>query len=322
MMKFLIGMFLMFFSIHSWSLPTAKYTLKVIDQMKEPVSGANASISFMKPKSTGWGGQTYYVEGSTDSDGIYIGSGETEQYGVYGASKSGFYDTSYTYHGLKTVSGIIGFRRWQPWNPTLEVVLKAIKSPIAMYAYNASTSSISVPKLNEFIGYDLIKRDWVVPYGKGLTADFKFKLEKDVKKNGDFTSNLVLAFSNELDGIQAFHKSITGGSRLRSNHEAPIKGYKSTLSRIRAENSQGMTYPFRDDANYYFRVRCTEDEDSCLYGKIYGDIEFGSVSTKKTGVIRLGKFYLNPIMGYRNVEFDPKKNKFKNLPHENKVYMP
>ena len=56
--------------------------------------------------------------------------------------------------------------------------------------------------------------------------------------------------------------------------------------------------------NYYFRVRTKVDDRgnivSAHYGKIYGDfMQF--------------KYYLNPTINDRNVEFDPKQNLITNL---------
>jgi hypothetical protein len=56
--------------------------------------------------------------------------------------------------------------------------------------------------------------------------------------------------------------------------------------------------------NYYIRVRTKVDDRgnivSAHYGKIYGDfMQF--------------KYYLNPTINDRNVEFDPKQNLMKNL---------
>jgi len=285
------------------ALPTAKYTLKVVDESGMPIQGANASISFMQPNSTGWGGKTNFVSGDTDINGIYTGQGETEQYGVYGAGAAGFYDTSFKYTGLKSVTGILGFRRWQPWNPTLEVVLKKIKNPIAMYAYD--TDWIELPKKGEFVGYDLIKQDWLVPYGKGLTADFSLRITSDMRSQSDYEIDFEIAFSNEVDGIQAFDIVTNGGSEFKSDHFAPATGYVNSFKNKREENPKKRLMPYKKEGrNYYFRTRCDDDMENCLYGKIYGDIEFSSKSVRFT-------YYLNPTPGDRNVEFDTKKNLFK-----------
>jgi hypothetical protein len=307
-------------STFAFALPTAKYTLKIINEDGLPVHNADANVSFMKSKPGGWGGQTYFVEGKTNFEGVFVAEGNTQQTGAYGAGKDGYYYTRYDYKGLKEVSGVIGFRRWEPWNPTLDVVIKQIKKPIAMHAYN--TEWIDIPVLAIPIGYDLLKRDWVAPYGNGLTEDLVFELHKNVVSGREFDAELRLSFSNVGDGIQPFYVQERQGSNLRSAHEAPITGYKDRLEQKRFERPNVMvTNPYREDANYYFRVQCTEsEEDTCLYGKIYGNIEIGGVINNETGQIKF-TYYLNATSGDQNIEFDPKKNKFK-LPRNSKISRP
>jgi len=65
--------------------------------------------------------------------------------------------------------------------------------------------------------------------------------------------------------------------------------------------------------NYYFRVRTKVDDRgnivSAHYGKIYGDfMQF--------------KYYLNPTINDRNVEFDPEQNLMKNLKFNEGVEAP
>lgn len=299
-----IGLLLsLIFPITVLALPTAKYTLKVVDESGMPIQGANASISFMQPKATGWGGVVSGVQGKTDANGLYTGQGATEQYGTYGAGAEGFYDTSFKYTGLKSVTGIIGFRRWQPWNPTLEVVLKKIKNPVAMYVYD--TDWIELPKKGEFIGYDLIKQDWLIPHGKGITADFLLRITSDMRADFDYDIDFEIAFSSELDGIQPFDTETNGGSELKSDHLAPAKNYNNYYNNkfYRKPNTL-VTDPIKEGRNYYFRTRCDDDLENCLYGKIYGDIDFSSKSVRFT-------YYLNQITSDRNVEFDLKNNLFK-----------
>jgi hypothetical protein len=296
-----------------FALPTAKYTLKVVSETGEPIEGADVRVTFSKPKSNTWGSNPYGKKGLTDKDGIFVDEGETEQFGTYGAVKEGYYDTSHWYRGLKSISGVLGFRRWEPWNPTLEVVLKEIKNPIAMYADRVEW--IKSPRLDDFVGYDLIMRDWIAPYGKGLTGDFLMKISSRVTAYDDYTMALELKFSNQLDGIQSFQVESERGSELRSDHEAPERSYVSVFHNNQdSVPGKPIKSQYEKEKNYYFRIRCQKDEDSCLFGKIYGGIELGD------GIVHF-KYYLNPNPGDRNVEFDPKRNLFKLKPANN-VRMP
>ena len=68
-----------------------------------------------------------------------------------------------------------------------------------------------------------------------------------------------------------------------------------------------------ENRNYFFRVRTVLDEEgnvkSALYGKIYGDfMQF--------------RYYLNPTLNDRNVEFDPEHNLLEGLKSTEKVMEP
>lgn len=307
MIKFIVGVSILLLSYSVCALPTAKYTLAVVDEEKKPIKGADASISFMRSKTSGWGGKTNFIEGKTDEHGMYTGEGTTQKYGVYGARYNGYYSTSFKYEGFTGVSGIFGFRKWQPWNPTLEVVLRKIKNPIPMYAYN--TEWIDIPKNNEFIGYDLIKHDWVTPYGKGITADLLFLLDKDMRAKDDYDAYLTLKFSDPLDGIQSVLVDKEQGSEYRLAYHAPNLGYENKLEKhkYRRKNKTYVT-SYKDEQNYYFRVRSNGDEENSLYGKIHGNIEFSRFGDSN-GAIRF-TYYLNPTKGDTNIEFAPQKNLF------------
>jgi len=127
-----------------------------------------------------------------------------------------------------------------------------------------------------------------------------------------------LEFSNDADGIQPFIVDKKSGSNFISSHHAPLTGYQPSVMyrRVNAPGQLSITsYDKNGDYNYYFRIRCDEDDEStCLYGKIYGRVDFSA-----KGFVKF-KYYLNPTPGDTNVEFDPKENLFKNL--KNKITTP
>jgi hypothetical protein len=292
------------------ALPTAKLTLLVVDENNIPIEGADARISFMKAASVGKGSKTYFVSGKTDENGLFTGEGTTEYYATYSANSYGYYGTGIKFGGFTDFSGMMGFRKWQPWNPTLKVVLKKIKNPIPMYAYD--TDWIDIPKNDEFIGYDLVKHDWVSPYGKGITSDFLFRLDKDIRSNQEYDAYLTLKFSDPLDGIQSVLVGKEQGSEYRLGYEAPRTGYVNLFKQheyLRKNQSLPMIY--KSDQNYYFRIRSNGDTDNSLYGKIHGNIEFSRFGYSN-GAVRF-TYYLTPKKGDQNIEFDPNRNLFKNL---------
>jgi hypothetical protein len=171
-------------------------------------------------------------------------------------------------------------------HPSFTLLLKNIGKPIAMYA--KQIDSIKFPEFNKAIGYDLTVGDWVAPYGKGVNTDFLFtENHADAKSGYTFT----VSFPNPEDGIQGFTRDWSlGVSGLLSSHEAPIDGYQPKYEQTQMPNPNRI---------YYFRVRTKVDDRgnivSAHYGKIYGDfMQF--------------RYYLNPTLNDRNIEFDPKQN--------------
>jgi hypothetical protein len=58
--------------------------------------------------------------------------------------------------------------KWQPWNPTIEIVLKPILNPIPMYR---TTVTNHIPRPSHKFGFDLLVEDWIAPQGRGQVAD-------------------------------------------------------------------------------------------------------------------------------------------------------
>lgn len=187
----------------------------------------------------------------------------------------------------------------KPKQKIFPVTLKKKIKPIAMHA--KWVRYFQVPVKGKDVGYDLKVGDWVAPYGLGKISDFIFHYTADVFSKNEYSSKLIIKFSNEKDGLIPYtHDFRKGGSELRSNHQAPKEGYQATWEQIEirklgAPHVQSLDY----NRNYYFRVRTKLNDEGHIidahYGKIYGDfINF--------------KHYFNPSRNDRNVEFDPSRN--------------
>jgi hypothetical protein len=326
----------------------AQVTFKVVDDAGSPVAGmpivswASPSIGLIPD--IGYSGPNKDAEKRwvTDKDGVVIvtmpsSDGEMEicvdidEYNKKTNAKtvSYYWEMAGTdFCGTEEKNG-----QWQPWNPTVAVTLKRIKHPIPMYARKVETK---IPALGKPCGYDLVKSDWVAPYGKGEKVDFVFSLDKKFDKTIEWDSNnpwlrkrkqkesarlhdttFSVGFSNAGDGIQSVYAN--GGSGLRLPYTAPDADYVAKLSRRSYRNSReekehrdnsehfNWLEPHKSDQNYFFRVRSEKRDGkpaSTLYGKIHGEIEWDLDGTLKF------TYYLNPTPNDRNLEFDPKKNLF------------
>lgn len=293
-----------------FELSIARLTLRAIDEAGAPIQGATVKMSFEEALPQWGGGKLVRVTGLTDSEGKFSGEGHSLDTKGGQIEKEGYYSSSPEAFKFTTV--IDG--KWQPWNPTLDVVLKKVIHPVPMYArFKFETE---VPILDESVGFDLVESDWVAPFGHGKTSDFLFKLSKRVASFHDFGAELLLTFSHKGDGIQEMVDSSKGASRLRSAHNAPEEGYDASLALLQGNSAERGEYGMKNDGkNFWFRVRTVLDERgqvvSALYGKIYDGIEYFPVESK-TAKWRF-TYYLNPKPNDRGMECDTKQNLFPRL---------
>jgi len=309
----------------------AKITVHVTDENGVAVSNAQVNAGFnmaIKP-GEGWGtGIPTEVAGITDTNGICILTGKDTAGSVgVAASKEGYYGNG---GGTLFTNLDLVLRRWETWNPTIDVVLlkKGIQAPM----YARKMREIKIPVEETPVGFDLIAGDWVTPYGKGEVSDFIFQV--DVAPTQWITNwygtsprpypirdnKIAISFSNGNDGIQTAAALPYG---LRLPRQAPLDGYKPVLTKRAYSDGKSPAYSdFQKDANYFFRVRTKKDEQgniiSALYGKIYGEFNnSGGIGDKISFT-----YYLNPEPNSRNMEFDPKQNLFKNLKPLERVTAP
>jgi len=296
--------------------PEGKLTLRVIDEEGQPVAGATAGITFELPGGSFLPMKKIPFRGVTDAEGKFSASASATADVVFGASKEGFYTTYGDPYRFK--SRELG--RWEPWDPTIELVLKRIVNPVPMYARRVV---IELPVENTPAGFDLMEADWVAPHGRGKCADFVFLLRRQIKNQNDYWVNVTLSFSNPDDGIQRVERSAGGRSDLRLPRLAPENGYLNQWS-IEHGCIPGKGFFSEPSANwdFVFRVRSIATDGSlnkALYGKIRGELEMGGYLAKRVGLIFT--YYLNPD-GTRNLEFDPKRNLFKSLKPFDQVQQP
>ena len=286
-----------------------KITLYVVDSKGNPVAGAQVGAGFYNQNKTGDGNGAL---GKTDSEGMFTATGTSTVDMHYQISKVGYYATEGSYVFCRAGDpNTVKDGRWQPWNPTNTVVLKEVRHPVAMFARQLE---IEMPAQNITVGFDLEKGDWIAPYGKGIQPDLLFRYANTNTGPNylDYSRQLEMTFSNPNDGVQVL--PVDGTSKLESLYEAPESGYSPrlllqcsrTLYKIINETE------IKEDQYLVFKVRSSADNHGSItntkYGKIYGPIQYGVLS----GHHIIFNYYFNPD-GTRNLEFDSKKNLFKNL---------
>jgi len=307
-------------------------TFRVTTDDGEPVQNVEVTTStFLRwQPGEGFGKDIYQdFKGKTDEKGVATLSFASERgdcrYSIFDVP--GYYSTRNLEYQFKEAKE----GKWQPWNPTVDVMLKPIINPIAMHARKMGfiTVPLELPQKGQPVGFDLMAGDWVAPHGKGSVADLVFTLKETipfVRVEDPFDVTLTISFSNKGDGIQSSLAPINKGSDLRLPRSSPKEGYEQTLVKEsgRPSAKKPINSGTREDQNYFFRVRTVLDEKgrikSALYGKIFGDIT-SDVINSKTAFIQF-TYCLNPNPNDRNMEFDPKKNLFGTLPFNQRVTTP
>ncbi len=288
----------------------------VRNEAGQPVKNAVVEGCFLDLSQSGCGDK---FKGETDKDGNFRASGRAVL-GVWAIFHSaGFYQTR-TDRRIEHKRKLDGGERenLERWDVEIPVLLKRIRKPIPMYErqvdnpYVSMWESVGKYNLDKTTSYDLLKGDFLPPYGKGEVADLEFKWKMTIyaidklEMATDFDALCEISIPHTGDGICKGMPDGTEdeqfGSAFLSAYDAPLEGYQPLFSfyrKVRGDKAES-----NDDEHYlyYFRIRTQKDASgavtSALYGKIYGRIN--------------GNFhyFLNPTPNGRNVESDPKQNLF------------
>ena len=293
----------------------AKITLQVVDSEGLPVSGAKVRAGLFNSK---YKDVRQPFIGNTDTNGLFFIEGSTIQDVEYHVEKEGFYYTRGTYDFRGSAPAgeqAVVDGKWQPWNPTRKIELKEIRNPIPLFAKLVKSE---IPKEEVPLGFDLLMGEWVEPYGKGKTPDIFFNIKR-LNDGKSIDVRLDVSFSNQNDGLQIYEAAPHEGSYYRFPYLAPEEGYQTYYVQHYGKREDGSYYGYESPEqtlkNYIFRIRTIIDErgaiKSSLYGKISGQISIQGAGNDVASVRFL--YYLNPTINDRNIEYDMKRNLFKNL---------
>jgi len=302
----------------------SEVTISVIDDKGAVVEGAMLDGGYYSPYGKNYAADLF--TGCTDTNGVYMAKGIAYQDMGFRLRKSGYYQTEgkYDFPELKDHEHLPKLIRAK-----VTMILNKIRNPIPMYAKKVETV-ISVP--NQSFGYDLINGDLVNPYGAGVVSDIVFRLEGYCNDFRDNDSTLSLKFGQVNDGIIPMRTNRDRGvSDLKTPHAAPVEGYTNKLERhVKCEKAKTqfgfdkVTEDYDVNMNYVFRIRSRTNGQGVVinayYGKMCKDIQFYGASSN--GSFLIFRYYLNPTPNDRNLEFDPKKNLFKDLKPGERVTEP
>ena len=204
----------------------AKVVFRVLDDGGAPVQGATVDVFFdMADRSKGC-----RVVVRTDTNGVCVAEAKTKGVLKVKVSRDGYYSTRDEIcfitmgqeHEVKK-------GKWQPWGMVKYVALLPIKNPIARIADTPDWKWTK--ELNKWIGFDLMKYDFVKPYGEGEDSDMEVMFEWDgAWRQKDYKGmSLRLRFTQKFSG--GYYMDKTPGSEFSGIYHAKTNGnYKGEFS--------------------------------------------------------------------------------------------
>jgi len=279
----------------------ARATLRVVDSTGKCVPNAQVRLNFMFFER-----KNNFETGLTDTNGLFSAERDTMSECNWFIEKEGYYDTEGRHSfAANLTNDSVKNGRWQPWNPTWEVVLKEKRKPIPMYQNLIETA---LPAGTNRLGFDFLVGDWVAPHGKGIIADMWYVYDENFIDRDNFYIKLSFAFEGEKNGCYMRKKD--NFSQLISEHEASDTDFAPSKVCVIEQEKGKYTKELRfaEDDYMVFRIRTNTDEQgkivSSHYGKIYGPVGVPHRWSKKFSFT----YYLNPTPNDRNLEYDPKQN--------------
>lgn len=250
-------------------------------------------------------GSDYSICGLTDTNGVYVISGNTTgDYLQFLVTKEGYYDSweglSYIELGKEheVVRG-----KWQPFDTKHIIVLRRVQNPKAVEIGNGSFALTK--QLNCWLGFDIQKHDFVRPHGTGEITDFEVKIDWNGKWYPDYTGmGIELRFSTSYSGY--YELPVNSASKFKGPYSADAEKafcQKAAFDEQVVNPTQRIRHPFDENKCWVVRSRCKVDEMGKLisanYSVIY-KISFCGKYDGRGGVRITGAF--NPTPNDTNLE--------------------
>lgn len=299
-----------------------KVSVTVFDEFTNVLADTEVSASFSTLEKAWHAGPSNRFKKNTNNKGFcsIVGHGNGGSCIIYVTRKE--YYHSYEEIHFKNKVGIGRLATWQPWNSYFKIYLTKIDNPTPMYARRLVGETL--PVLQEKVGYDFRKGDWVYDGYTGEHIDIYFHYKdlplKEIIANGrkmmaTYNRKMTISFPNDGDGIIPVDVPDFRSKGLILPKIAPENGYKTNLIKT-SKSGQLSTYKISE--NYFIRVNTEIDEQGNIikanYGKIYRGFRAGNAPSIT--------YYLNPTPNDRNVECDRNTNLIVNLPERERPWKP
>lgn len=274
-----------------------KECLQIVDQDGLPVENALVELGIWKTDSPR---DTKCIKGNTDKNGLYVAQGVVGPYCNYKIAKDGYYATQGRLeYGVRKTPNELKDGKWLPYGTSRNIVLKKMLDPVVP---GRKSWTGKIPSLDEWLGFDLEKVDWVAPNGSGAFSDVKIRVSIREESYSDHAYRMELKFDESpSSGVYIGRKDKY--SEFQTDYRADPKGSYRSECTFAYERENGKTTVddmLYDDRYLVFRVRTRLNEDgtikSAYYGTIRGSWQF---SPRRMDI---GGVYFNPKENDTNIE--------------------
>ena len=318
---------------------SASYTLHVVDSETGQALRNIRCETIFTTHTGNWNDMSRgrLEQGVTNADGDFRFKGESDvSHVTFSIHTEGvaYYPVIRKRLEFSGVSGVLS-RHWEPYDSIVTVRLQRVEHPIPLFVKRVELRDYErgiggFDGTNSVLRFDLMKGDWLPPYGKGEVADMRIDTRVDrteterrfLPQDGqwgvlqfyDFVAKVEL---HDGDYLLSEDVRASAGIKIRSvvrdGSARSITRTKGKRKQIDGNKDWRCEY-FSDSVPnrcYPFRIRTRRNDKGELveayYGKIYGDFEFEG--DDKKGLIGVKfLYYLNPKSLDRNLEWDRKTN--------------
>jgi hypothetical protein len=296
-----------------------RITARIVDESGKPIEGATVDVGIGNLR---YKDQLNNIVGKSDSDGKFTAESlAVAAYVQFVVSKDGYYISRMLFEGMENdPEKVRPVGRFEPWNPTVNIVLKKIGKPIPMLV--RMDDRVDMPDVGRTFQFDLMAWDWLPPHGKGTVADLLIQVDEQKEGNEVQSSSIKLRFNNKHDGMIPIMELHGVESVLKSPRTAPEAGY-DMREFVRA-HQKGDIFTYEElekiPKGYFLRIRTKVNKAGEVVSAYYGKIVqtnltrggFPPIAYNPNGwhkaAFRFDSCYINPTPNDRNLEYDQRNN--------------
>ena len=195
----------------------ARVEFRVVDDAGLSVPGDKVNAFFdMVDRSKG-----RRIVGMTDTNGVFIAEARTMGVVEIEVSCAGYY-CSKDELCLISMGNEHEVRngRWQPWGMRKNILIRPIRRPTAVQVREGGWRTTRA--INEWVGFDVRRYDYVSPWGKGTDADFEVYFDWDGKwRSREYAGmDVKIRFPEKFTG--GYYRSLIMNSEFQGVYEADV----------------------------------------------------------------------------------------------------